>query len=94
MGAGRAGVHTGQAFIGSVGKGEDLAELTAIGDAVNIGARLASIAGIGELFVSDAAFAAARLSGDVGSREVTLKGVGSPVPVRVLRAGMPVHATA
>jgi len=69
-----AGVHTGDAFVGSVGKGEDLAELTAIGDAANVGARLASVADIGELVVSAAAYAAAGLSGDAESRELVLKG--------------------
>jgi len=82
-----AGVHTGEAFVGSVGKGEDLAELTAIGDAVNIGARLASVADIGELVVSEAAYAAAGLDREAESRELVLKGVTAPVSVRVLRAG-------
>ncbi len=87
-----AGVHTGDAFVGSVGKGDDLAELTAIGDAANVGARLASVADIGELVVSAAAYAAAGLSGDAESRELVLKGVTAPVSVRVLRAGSPVEA--
>ncbi len=85
-----AGVHTGEAFVGSVGKGEDLAELTAIGDAVNVAARLASVADIGELVVSEAAYAAAGLRGDAERRELSLKGVTAPVAVRVLRAGKPV----
>src|SRR6266571_1432003 len=82
-----AGVHTGEAFVGSVGKGEDLAELTAIGDAVNVAARLASVADIGELVVSEAAYAAAGLGGDAEPRELALKGIAAPVAVRVLRAG-------
>lgn len=87
-----AGVHTGEAFVGSVGKGDDLAELTAIGDAANIGARLASVANVGELVVSGAAYAAAGLGGDAESRELVLKGVTAPVSVRVLRSGKPVQA--
>jgi adenylate cyclase len=82
-----AGVHTGDAFVGSVGKGQDLAELTAIGDAVNVAARLASVAGVGELVVSEEAFAAAGLDGDHERRELNLKGVTEPVKVRVLRLG-------
>jgi adenylate cyclase len=89
-----AGVHTGEAFVGSVGKGEDLAELTAIGDAANVGARLASVADVGELVVSEAAYAAAGLGGDIESRELVLKGVTVPVSVRVLRAGTPVQTIA
>ena len=80
-----AGVHTGVAFVGSVGRGgEDLVELTAIGDIVNIGARLADVAAAGELVISQEAFAAAELGGDPERRELTLKGVSTPVPVRVL----------
>jgi adenylate cyclase len=82
-----AGVHTGGAFVGSVGKGEDMAELTAIGDPVNIAARLASTAATGEVVVSEEAFAASGLGGDPERRELELKGVGSPVSVRVLRLG-------
>lgn len=80
-----AGVHTGEAFVGSVGKGEDMAELTAIGDPVNIAARLASVAGTGEVIVSEEAFAASGVEGEPERRELTLKGVGTPVTVRVLR---------
>jgi adenylate cyclase len=78
------GVHTGDAFVGSVGKGEDLAELTAVGDAVNLTARLASVAGAGEVVVSEAAFVASGLGGEPERRELTLKGVSATVPVRVL----------
>jgi adenylate cyclase len=81
------GVHTGEAFVGSVGKGDDLAELTATGDAVNVAARLASAAGIGELVLSEEAFAVAGVEGDHERRELTLKGVTRQVPVRVLRLG-------
>jgi adenylate cyclase len=79
------GVHIGRAFVGSVGKGEDMAELTAIGDPVNIAARLASVAGTGEVVVSEEAFLASGLEGDPERRELSLKGVGTPVKVRVLR---------
>jgi len=82
-----AGVHTGRAFVGSVGKGQDMAELTALGDPVNIAARLASVAATGEVVVSEEAFAASGLEGDPERRELTLKGVSAPVNVRVLRLG-------
>jgi len=74
------------------GRGRDLAELTAIGDAANVGARLASVADIGELVVSAAAYAAAGLSGDGEARELVLKGVTAPVSVRVLHSGNSVEA--
>jgi adenylate cyclase len=82
-----AGVHTGRAFVGSVGKGQDMAELTALGDPVTIAARLASVAATGEVVVSEEAFAASGLEGDPERRELTLKGVSAPVNVRVLRLG-------
>jgi adenylate cyclase len=84
-----AGVHTGEAFVGSVGPGADVAELTAIGDAVNVAARLASVAAPGEVLVSDAAFAAAGLEGEPERRQLSLKGVSATVPVRVLRLTEP-----
>ena len=82
-----AGVHTGIAFVGSVGKvGEgDMVEFTAIGDSVNIAARLASVAQAGEVMISEEAFGAADVGGDVERRELTLKGVSTPVKVRILR---------
>ena len=80
------GVHTGQAYIGTVGRGSGLVELTAIGEDVNVAARLASIAAAGELVSSEAAFAAAGIDRPTESREVTLKGVSQPVRVRVMRA--------
>jgi len=81
------GVHTGVAFVGSVGKGDDLAELTATGEAVNVAARLASVAGVGELVLSEEAFTVAEIEGDHERRELTLKGVTARVPVRVLKLG-------
>ena len=45
------GVNSGIAFVGSVGQGPDT-ELTAMGDTVNVAARLASAAGPGEILVT------------------------------------------
>ena len=53
-------MHTGVAYVGTVGEG-DARDFTALGDPVNIAARLASAAGAGELLVSSAAAAAAGL---------------------------------
>ena len=80
------GVHTGIAFVGTVGRGgEGLVEFTAIGDPANVAARLASVAGSGEVVISEAAFAAAELGGDPERRELDLKGVSTRVPVRILK---------
>ena len=80
------GVHTGTAFVGTVGRAGGLVELTAIGEDVNVAARLAAIAGAGELVCSEATFEASGLRESGERREVTLKGVSRPVPVRVLSA--------
>ena len=45
------GVHSGRAWFGSVGEGTHV-EMTAVGDAVNIAARLAAAAEAGEILVS------------------------------------------
>ena len=49
------GVHSGPAFVGTVGSGDRL-DFSALGDTVNIAARLGSVAGPGELVVSRVAW--------------------------------------
>lgn len=69
-----AGVHTGVAFVGSVGEGDDC-DFTAVGDAVNTAARLASSAASGEILVSTAALVASGLdSSGLETRTLTLRG--------------------
>jgi adenylate cyclase len=78
------GVHTGLAFVGSVGEG-DAASLTALGDTVNVASRLASAAGPGELLVSRVAADAAHLDiGDREQRDLELRGKSERVQVIVL----------
>jgi adenylate cyclase len=79
-----AGVHSGLAYVGSVGSG-GVSQLTVLGDLPNVTARLASVAGAGEILVSDAAWAKAR-SNAAGAdhREVELKGRDGRFGVRVL----------
>jgi adenylate cyclase len=63
-------------------------DITALGDNVNIAARLASKAGPGEVLVSEAAYTAAKLElDDVEQRQLELKGKSEPVSVRVLSVG-------
>jgi adenylate cyclase len=79
-----AGIHTGVSFLGTVGTGDDL-EFTALGDAVNTTARLASAAGAGEVLVSDAAAAAAGLdAAGLEHRQLDLKGKADKFAVVVL----------
>ena len=80
------GVHTGRAFVGVVGGEDNPADFTALGDNVNITARLASEAGPGEILISEASYAAANLnSEDLERRQMELKGKSKPIGVRVLR---------
>ena len=81
-----AGVHTGIAFVGSIGSGPHV-ELTAMGDPVNVAARLASAAGPGEILITGDAALAARLD-DAGleRRELTLKGKSNLISVLVISA--------
>lgn len=80
-----AGVHTGVAYVGTVGEGE-MVDLTAMGDPVNVTARLASAAGAGELLVSlDSARAAGLDVGPLEHRSLALKGKSGTTEVVVLR---------
>lgn len=81
------GVNTGTAYVGAVGTAEHV-EFTALGDAVNVTARLASAAGRGELLVTLAAAREAGLSiGRFERRDLELKGKSSATEVVVLTAG-------
>jgi adenylate cyclase len=79
------GIHTGRAFVGTVGSDERL-DFTALGDTVNVAARLGSDAEAGELLVSDAAWRAAGRADADERRSLTLKGRAEPLDVVVLRA--------
>jgi adenylate cyclase len=78
------GVNTGPAYVGAIGAGLDT-ELTAMGDTVNVTARLASAAGAGEILVTDAAARNAELAASAAERRsLSLKGKSEPVDVSVL----------
>jgi adenylate cyclase len=80
------GIHTGTAWVGSIagasGAGSDF---TALGDNVNIAARLASVARQGEVLVSESTSNAAQIGTEgLEKRELELKGKSEPVTVIVL----------
>jgi adenylate cyclase len=83
------GVHTGPAYVGTVqGIEGAVTDFTALGDNVNIAARLAATAEPGEALISDAAYAAAGLNLEyLERRQLELKGKADAVGVRVLRLG-------
>jgi len=81
-----AGVHTGLVWMGAIGEGTHV-ELTAVGDAVNITARLASAAVAGEVLVTADAAAAAGLDPSLERRSLELKGKQVSTDVVSLRVG-------
>ena len=79
------GVNTGIAYVGSIGEESDT-ELTAMGDIVNVTARLSSVAAAGEILVTAAAADAAGLDAGLERRTLELKGKSESVEVVVLGA--------
>jgi adenylate cyclase len=80
------GIDTGIAFVGSVGEGMD-AELTAMGDVVNVTSRLASEASAGEILVERRSAEAAGLpTTRMEARVLELKGKSNPTEVIVVPA--------
>jgi len=74
------GVHTGVAYVGTVGLVGQVTDFTALGDPVNAAARLASAAAAGEILVSSDSLAAAAIA-PVGlePRSLTLRGRNEPM---------------
>lgn len=79
------GVNTGEAFVGVVGTADHI-EFTALGDNVNVTARLASAAAAGEILVTDAAARSAGIGSDGGRehRSLGLRGRSEATDVIVL----------
>jgi adenylate cyclase len=74
-----AAVHTGRTFVGTVGEG-DARDFTALGDTVNTAARLADLAGAGEILISAESAAAAGLeTARLEARRLELRGRDQPV---------------
>ena len=81
-----AGVHTGPSWFGAVGEGTHV-ELTAVGDGVNIAARLAAAAAPGEVLVTTGAAEAAGLDPSLERRQLALKGKQDVTEVVSIRVG-------
>jgi adenylate cyclase len=77
-----AGVHAGKAWFGVVGEGAHV-EMTAVGDTVNVAARLAAAAEAGEVLVSTDAAALSDL--DPGLERQSLELKGKELPTEVVR---------
>jgi len=79
------GVHSGVAYFGAMGTAEGLTDISAKGEEVNMTARLASKAGVGEIIVSEQALNAAGIDGtELEARSLELKGFSEPVVARVM----------
>ena len=79
------GVHAGNAYVGSLG-GDGSTELTALGDDINVGARLADSAGVGEILASLQLTQRVGLDTDgLEHRTLNLKGKAAPFEVAVIK---------
>jgi adenylate cyclase len=79
------GVHTGTAFVGSIGSDEGATDITVLGDTANTAARLSTRARQGEILISEAAYTAAGMNlGQLETRRLELKGKSQPILVYIL----------
>lgn len=81
------GIHHGVAYFGAMGEANGLVNISAIGDEVNLAARLASKAAAGEIIISEKALQKAGMDGSqFEARTLSdLKGIGQPVAARVMK---------
>ena len=81
-----AAVHAGTAFVGNVGT-SGVVDFTALGDPVNVAARLQALAADGEVLVTEELYRSVRLDDDgVEPRVLQLRGRSEPVRAFALRA--------
>jgi adenylate cyclase len=86
-----AGVHTGVAFVGSLGSADGTSDITVLGDAANTAARLSSLAGVGEILISANTASTLGLDTvDLEQRMLQLKGKSEQVSVSVMKSYEPV----
>jgi adenylate cyclase len=79
------GIHTGEAYVGSVGQPNGIMEVAALGDVPNTAARLTSMAAQGEILVSADAITDAQIdTQDLEKRHLDLKGRSEGIDAYVL----------
>lgn len=79
------GINTGVAYFGVVGTSDDMIEMTALGDEVNVAARLASQAAAGEILLSESTAQKADLdTAGLEKRTLELKGKDQPIDAWVM----------
>ena len=81
------GVHTGPAFVGSLVSSSGTSDFTVLGDTANTAARLSTIAGIGEILISESALQHSNYNQQeiMEHRSLELKGKSNKVLVNVLK---------
>jgi len=79
------GVHTGVAFLGSVGSSENATDIAVLGDPPNTAARLSSSANVGEILISEEAYVPEMHLEDLERRQLTLKGKSNPMNVYAMK---------
>ncbi len=79
-----AGVHMGEAHVGTTGPAGAVDDFTALGDVVNTTARLASSAAAGEILVTIAAAEAAYNTNGLERRNLEVRGRQEPIDVVVI----------
>jgi adenylate cyclase len=79
------GIHTGVAFLGSVGSIENATDIAVLGDPPNVAARLASSAAAGEILISEQAYSPEMDLKDLERRQLILKGKSAPLSVYSLK---------
>jgi adenylate cyclase len=72
------GLNFGTAWVGNVGK-EDMKEFTALGDVVNVAARLQGCAGPGEIVMSEAVFSRMASPPSATTKSFAVKGKSAPL---------------
>ena len=79
-------MNTGVAFVGSVGISDGRTEFTAMGDVVNLTARLSSMARGGEVVIGERAWEEAAIADEtIERRRLTVRGRNEPIEVFVLK---------
>jgi adenylate cyclase len=82
------GLHVGNVYVGVVGEDGGAKDMAVLGDAANVGARLASHAGRGEVLISaEAAGASGLETTRLGRRTLDLKGKTGPTTAFVITLG-------
>lgn len=83
------GINTGRAYFGVVGTTDDIVDMTALGDEVNVASRLAAQAAAGEVVLSESTVRKAGLdTAGLEKRTLTLKGKSQPMDVWVMKVGL------